>query len=145
MDLPKTIRAVQNAMGVASDGKPGLETWEAIRNQLCPGAERAPVSAETLAAPHASEKMPSKCLQARVVDQDEQKQSYSAGATGPGLCSRGSRANERVLCSASWQPVRSAPPSVALSRRSLDRTTWPKRGRRHRGDRAQRIGGAPRI
>jgi hypothetical protein len=60
-------------MGVASDGKPGLETREAIRNQFFSGAERAPVNAETLASPHASEKMPSSFLQARVVDSGRTK------------------------------------------------------------------------
>ena len=54
MDLPKTIRAVQNAVGVDSDGKPGPETWEAIRNQVCLGTEGELVSAATLASPPSS-------------------------------------------------------------------------------------------
>ena len=50
MDLPKTIRAVQDAVGVDSDGNPGPETWKAIRNRICPKAEGEPVSAVELAS-----------------------------------------------------------------------------------------------
>lgn len=54
MDLPNTIRVVQSAVGVESDGKPGPETWEAIRSQICPGTESELVSAEDLASPPSS-------------------------------------------------------------------------------------------
>lgn len=54
MDLPKTIRAVQNAVGVDSDGKPGPETWDAIRSHVCPGTEGELVSAATLGSPPSS-------------------------------------------------------------------------------------------
>jgi peptidoglycan LD-endopeptidase CwlK len=54
VDLPNTIRAVQNAVGVDSDGKPGPETWEAIRNHVCPGTESELVTATTLASPPSS-------------------------------------------------------------------------------------------
>lgn len=54
MDIPKTIRAVQSAVGVESDGKPGPETWEAIRIQVCPGTESELVDAEGLASPPSS-------------------------------------------------------------------------------------------
>jgi peptidoglycan LD-endopeptidase CwlK len=39
MNLDQIIRAVQEAVGVTSDGKPGPETWEAIYNRLCPDAQ----------------------------------------------------------------------------------------------------------
>ncbi len=54
MDLPKTIRAVQNAVGADSDGKPGPQTWEAIRNVVCSGSEDELVGAATLASPPSS-------------------------------------------------------------------------------------------
>ena len=54
MDLPKTIRVVQSAVGVESDGKPGPETREAIRIQVCRGTERELVNAEGLASPPSS-------------------------------------------------------------------------------------------
>ncbi len=54
MDLPNTIRAVQDAVGVDSDGKPGPETWEAIRSQVCPGTDSELVSAATLGSPPSS-------------------------------------------------------------------------------------------
>ena len=50
MDLPKTIRAVQAVVGVDSDGNPGPETWEAIRNRICPKERGGPISAAELAS-----------------------------------------------------------------------------------------------
>jgi peptidoglycan L-alanyl-D-glutamate endopeptidase CwlK len=52
--LPNTIRAVQNAVGVDSDGKPGPETWAAIRSQICLGTKDELVSAAALTSPPSS-------------------------------------------------------------------------------------------
>ena len=41
MSLDQIIRAVQQAVGVNSDGKPGPETWRAIYNRICPDAQPA--------------------------------------------------------------------------------------------------------
>lgn len=38
MSLDQLIRAVQEALGVDTDGKPGPETWQAIYNRICPDA-----------------------------------------------------------------------------------------------------------
>jgi peptidoglycan L-alanyl-D-glutamate endopeptidase CwlK len=54
VDLPQRIRAVQKAVGVDSDGKPGPKTWEAIGNRVCRGAKRELVSVGTLASPPSS-------------------------------------------------------------------------------------------
>ncbi len=39
MNLDQIIRAVQEALGVNADGKPGPETWQAIYNRICPDAQ----------------------------------------------------------------------------------------------------------
>ena len=39
MNLDQIIRAVQEAVGVNADGKPGPETWQAIYNRICPDAQ----------------------------------------------------------------------------------------------------------
>jgi peptidoglycan LD-endopeptidase CwlK len=39
MNLDQIIRAVQEALGVNPDGKPGPETWQAIYNRICPEAQ----------------------------------------------------------------------------------------------------------
>ena len=39
MNLDQIIRAVQEALGVNPDGKPGPETWQGIYNRICPGAQ----------------------------------------------------------------------------------------------------------
>jgi peptidoglycan L-alanyl-D-glutamate endopeptidase CwlK len=39
MSLDQIIRAVQEALGVNSDGKPGPETWQAIYGRICPDAQ----------------------------------------------------------------------------------------------------------
>lgn len=39
MNLDQIIRAVQEALGVNVDGKPGPETWQAIYNRICPDAQ----------------------------------------------------------------------------------------------------------
>ena len=39
MSLDQLIRAVQEALGVNSDGKPGPETWQAIYVRICPDAQ----------------------------------------------------------------------------------------------------------
>src|SRR5438034_10484781 len=39
MNLDQIIRAVQAALGVNADGKPGPETWQAIYNRICPDAQ----------------------------------------------------------------------------------------------------------
>ncbi len=49
VDLPKTIRAVQDAIGVDSDGNPGPETWEAIHNCICSKEADGSISAAELA------------------------------------------------------------------------------------------------
>lgn len=41
MNLDQIIRAVQEALGVNSDGKPGPETWQAIYDRICPDAQPA--------------------------------------------------------------------------------------------------------
>jgi peptidoglycan L-alanyl-D-glutamate endopeptidase CwlK len=71
VDLPKTIRTVQDALGVESDGKPGPETWEAIRNAVCPGGAAELVSAATLASPPSSLQLSSLQLSDRVDDRSE--------------------------------------------------------------------------
>ena len=38
MNLDQIISAVQKALGVNADGKPGPETWQAIYNRICPNA-----------------------------------------------------------------------------------------------------------
>jgi len=38
MSLDQLIRAVQEALGVNGDGKPGPETWQAIYDRICPDA-----------------------------------------------------------------------------------------------------------
>jgi peptidoglycan LD-endopeptidase CwlK len=38
MNLDQLIRAVQEALGINADGKPGPETWQAIYNRICPNA-----------------------------------------------------------------------------------------------------------
>jgi peptidoglycan L-alanyl-D-glutamate endopeptidase CwlK len=54
VDLPKTIRAVQDAVGVDSDGNPGPETWEAIYNRICPEEADGTITAAELASPPSS-------------------------------------------------------------------------------------------
>jgi peptidoglycan LD-endopeptidase CwlK len=39
MNLPDMIRAVQTALGVDADGNAGPQTWTAIYNRICPGAQ----------------------------------------------------------------------------------------------------------
>ena len=39
MSLDQIIRAVQEALGVNGDGKPGPETWQAIYDRICPDAQ----------------------------------------------------------------------------------------------------------
>ena len=39
MNLDQIIRAVQEALGVNPDGKPGPETWQAIYDRICPNAQ----------------------------------------------------------------------------------------------------------
>src|SRR5215831_19476832 len=39
MNLDQIIPAVQKALGVNPDGKPGPETWQAIYNRICPEAQ----------------------------------------------------------------------------------------------------------
>ena len=39
MNLDQIIRAVQEALGVNPDGKPGPETWQATYNSICPEAQ----------------------------------------------------------------------------------------------------------
>jgi peptidoglycan L-alanyl-D-glutamate endopeptidase CwlK len=39
MNLDQIIRAVQAALGVNADGKPGPETWQAIYDRICPDAQ----------------------------------------------------------------------------------------------------------
>jgi peptidoglycan L-alanyl-D-glutamate endopeptidase CwlK len=46
MSLDQIIRAVQEALGVNSDGKPGPETWQAIYNRICPDAQPPEPSAD---------------------------------------------------------------------------------------------------
>src|SRR5215468_8537392 len=46
MSLDQVIRAVQEALGVYSDGKPGPETWQAIYNRICPDAQPPEPSAD---------------------------------------------------------------------------------------------------
>jgi peptidoglycan L-alanyl-D-glutamate endopeptidase CwlK len=46
MNLDQIIRAVQEALGINSDGKPGPETWQAIYNRICPDAEPPVPSAD---------------------------------------------------------------------------------------------------
>jgi peptidoglycan LD-endopeptidase CwlK len=41
MNLDQIIRAVQEALGVNPDGKPGPETWQAIYDRICPNAQPA--------------------------------------------------------------------------------------------------------
>jgi peptidoglycan LD-endopeptidase CwlK len=46
MSLDQIIRAVQEALGVTSDGKPGPETWQAIYSRICPHAQPPEPSAD---------------------------------------------------------------------------------------------------
>jgi peptidoglycan L-alanyl-D-glutamate endopeptidase CwlK len=39
MNLDQIICAVQEALGVNADGKPGPETWQAIYDRICPNAQ----------------------------------------------------------------------------------------------------------
>ena len=46
MSLDQIIRAVQEALGVNNDGKPGPETWQAIYDRICPDAQPPEPSAD---------------------------------------------------------------------------------------------------
>ena len=71
MDVPNTIRTVQDALGVEPDGKPGPQTWEAIRNAVCPGGAAELVSAATLASPPSSLQVSLPQSSGRVDDRSE--------------------------------------------------------------------------
>src|SRR5881397_2564020 len=55
MNLDQIIRAVQEAVGVNPDGKPGPETWQAIYNRICPNAQ--PPEAATYKVDDRSERL----------------------------------------------------------------------------------------
>ena len=101
MSLEQIIRAVQEALGVNADGKPGPETWQAIYNRICPEAQLPEPLADKVddrserviakllpeVQPYARAliaKTAASCIISGLRTYDEQNDLYAQGRTKPG-------------------------------------------------------------